>query len=146
MMKRSGWVAWMLGSSRDTWWMLGCGPGRDDDAVNVPCSRNGLMLAIVSSEDADGDSRMMGSLDRDGFDGFGVGIEGIVEAAAMAAGCEAGGWPGRCGRDFVCGVEAAAAAAAAAVAGLVVRSRVIKSSACFRTWEKSCCSLVSIFV
>lgn len=92
------------------------------------------MFAIVSSEDADGDSRMMGSLDRDGFDGFGVGMEGIVEAAATAAGCEAGGCPGRCGRDLVGGVEAAAAAAAAAaVAGLFVRSRVIKSSACLRT-------------
>lgn len=71
--------------------MLGCGPGSDDDAVNVPCSRNGLMLAIVSREDADGDSRMMGSLDRDGFDGFGVGIDGIMEVTAVAVGCDAGG-------------------------------------------------------
>lgn len=98
------------------------------------------MLAIVSKEDADGDSRMMGSLDRDGFDGFGVGIDGITEVvvAAAAAGCDAGGWPGRCGRDLVGGTElAAVAAAAAAVAGLVVRSRVMKSSACLRTCEKS---------
>lgn len=100
------------------------------------------MLAIVSKEDADGDNRMMGSLDRDGFDGFGVGIDGITEvtATAAAAGCDAGGWPGRCGRDLVGGTElaAVAAAAAAAVAGLVMRSRVMKSSACLRTCEKSC--------
>lgn len=101
------------------------------------------MLAIVSREDADGDNRMMGSLDRDGFDGFGVGIDGITEVTAVAVGCDAGGWPGRCGRDLVGGIEeAAAAAAAAAVAGLVVRSRVMKSSACLRTCEKSCIRLV----
>lgn len=84
---------------------------------------------------------MMGSLDRDGFWDLGVGIEGMTETAAVVVGCEAGGWPGRCGSDLTGGVDeaavAAAAAAAAAVAGLLVRSRVIKSSACLRTCEKS---------
>lgn len=78
------------------------------------------MLAIVRREEADGESRMMGSLEREGLDGFGVGMLGIRED---------GGCPGRWGRDLVGGVEEAV--------GLVVRRRVMKSSACLRTWEKS---------
>lgn len=85
--------------------------------MKTPCSRNGLMLAIVSREEAEGESKMMGSFEREGLGGFGVGMAGIEGF-------------GRCGRDLTGGVEEAG--------GLVVRSRVMKSSACLRTWEKSC--------
>lgn len=88
-----------------------------------PDSRKDLMLAIERREEADGERRMMGSLERD-FEG---GLEGAAEP--MAGG---GGRPGRCGRDFVvrgCGT---------AVGGFWLRRRVMKSSACLRTWENSC--------
>jgi len=66
-----------------------------DAGWNTPASRNGLMFDIRSSEDADGDSRIMGSrrrwLDDDAADGF---LRPLINAGLPAA--EDGGGRGSC--------------------------------------------------
>jgi hypothetical protein len=90
MMNRIGRAPSIDGSSRDTCRI-------DADALDVelaesvgtyvPPSRNDLMFDIRSSDDADGDSTMIGSGRRDGAFGLcaSVGLLGRLAAAACAA-------------------------------------------------------------
>lgn len=118
MMKRSGDDE-IAGRAREIWRSCGaeeCSVG----GWKVPDSRKDLMLDMVRRLEAEGERRMMGSLGR-GLEGRGA------RGLGMRAGLETGGWPGRVGRVW-CGREEEEGA---------VRRRVMKSSACFLTWEKS---------
>lgn len=68
----------MLGRRRETWWIWGCGPEAVVDGEKTPDSRKGLMLAIVRREEAEGESKMMGSIRERDFGGLGVREAGIV--------------------------------------------------------------------
>jgi hypothetical protein len=86
--------------------------------VKRPDSRKDLMLAIERRDEAEGERRIMGSLERD-FDG---GLEGVTEPLVGGS-----GWPERWGSDLVCGGWGTAEGV------FWLRRRVMKSSACLRT-------------
>ena len=114
-MKRKGRTGSMLGRRREMWRMLVVEVGVG--GAYVPDSRKGFMLDIRRSEDAEGESRMIGSGRRFGFfgcDGSEGGIPVVVEDERVEIPDAAVGPEGR------------------------ERVRPRYASADLRTWEKSC--------